>query len=159
MSKVNKKIVEKLSGTGQTVCTAESCTGGLIAASIVDVAGASKVLKGGIVAYMNESKAGVLGVDPAVIEKETAVSEAVAVLMAEKAREKFRADWAVAVTGYAGESGIDKSLDGVVYISVAGEKFVKCKRTVYEMDRNEARRLIAEDALTMLHDVIMKTEE
>lgn len=159
MSTLNKKIVESLSGLEQTVCTAESCTGGLIAASIVDVPGASKILAGGIVAYMNTAKANVLGVNADVIERETAVSEAVAVLMAEQARKKFGADWAVAVTGYAGESGIDKSLDGVVYISVAGADVLKCKKNIYNSDRNKARHLITEDALRMLYDVITETEE
>lgn len=159
MSALNKKIVESLRKLEQTVCTAESCTGGLIAAAIVDVPGASEVMAGGIVAYMNTAKTNVLGVDADVIERETAVSESVAVLMAKEALKKFNADWAVAVTGYAGKSGVDKSLDGVVYISVAGTNVLKCKKNIYNSDRNETRRLVTEDALKMLCDSITETEE
>lgn len=156
---INKELVEILTQRAQTVCTAESCTGGLIAATIVDVSGASNVLSGGVVAYMNEAKANVLGVDADTIARYTAVSEEVARLMAQCARKKFNTDWAIAVTGYAGKSGVDKTLDGVVYISVMGTNVLVCEKKIYNSDRNEARQRIVEDALKMLYDLIISESE
>lgn len=90
---------------GHRLGLAESCSGGLLAARITNVPGASEYLAGGVVAYSNEAKAELLGVDPALIEAEGAVSAAVAEAMAVGALERFGADVAVSITGVAGPGG------------------------------------------------------
>ena len=90
---------------GHKLALAESCSGGLMASRITDLAGASEYFAGGVVAYSNEAKAELLGVDPALIEAHGAVSPEVAEAMAIGALERFGADVAVSITGIAGPSG------------------------------------------------------
>jgi nicotinamide-nucleotide amidase len=90
---------------GRTLALAESCSGGLLAARITDLPGASAYFAGGVVAYSNEAKAELLGVDPALIESRGAVSPEVAEAMSRGALERFGADVAVAITGIAGPDG------------------------------------------------------
>ncbi len=106
--------------TGRKMATAESCTAGLLAARLADPAGASAYLCGGVVAYANEAKTELLGVDPALIEQHGAVSEPVAEAMARGALSRFGADTAVAITGIAGPGGgTDEKPVGTVCFSVA----------------------------------------
>ena len=90
---------------GRRIATAESCTAGLVAARLTDIPGSSAYVAGGVVAYANEAKTGMLDVDPALIEANGAVSEPVAEAMAEGALRRFGADTAVATTGIAGPGG------------------------------------------------------
>jgi nicotinamide-nucleotide amidase len=90
---------------GRRLALAESCSGGLMAARITDLAGASEYFAGGVVAYSNEAKADLLGVDPGLIEEKGAVSPEVAEAMAKGALERFDADVAVSITGVAGPRG------------------------------------------------------
>jgi len=90
---------------GHALGLAESCSGGLLAARITDLPGASEYMAGGVVSYSNEAKAELLGVDPALIEAEGAVSPEVAEAMAVGALERFGADVAVSITGVAGPDG------------------------------------------------------
>ena len=90
---------------GHRIATAESCTAGLLAARLTDRPGSSEYVAGGVVAYSNEAKAELLGVDPALIEAHGAVSEPVAEAMAAGALRRFGADTAVAITGIAGPGG------------------------------------------------------
>jgi nicotinamide-nucleotide amidase len=90
---------------GRRLALAESCSGGLMAARVTDLAGASEYFAGGVVAYSNEAKAELLGVDPALIEAHGAVSPQVAEAMAIGALERFGADVAVSITGIAGPGG------------------------------------------------------
>jgi nicotinamide-nucleotide amidase len=90
---------------GRRLALAESCSGGLLAARVTDLAGASEYFAGGVVAYSNEAKAELLGVDPALIEAHGAVSPQVAEAMAIGALERFGADVAVSITGIAGPGG------------------------------------------------------
>jgi nicotinamide-nucleotide amidase len=87
------------------IATAESCTAGLVAARLTDIPGSSAYVAGGVVAYANEAKSGLLDVDPALIDTHGAVSEPVAEAMAEGALKRFGADTAVATTGVAGPGG------------------------------------------------------
>lgn len=101
---------------GRTVATAESCTAGLLAARLTERPGASAYVAGGVVAYSNEAKAELLGVDPELIARHGAVSEPVARAMAAGALARFGADAAVAVTGIAGpDGGTDEKPVGTVY--------------------------------------------
>ncbi|MDT5119736.1 MAG: nicotinamide-nucleotide amidase [Mycobacterium sp.] len=102
-SQVDDVVARLLSG--RRIATAESCTGGLVAARLTDRPGSSDYVMGGVVSYSNEAKAELLGIDPALIEKHGAVSEPVAEAMAAGALQRFGADTAVAITGIAGPGG------------------------------------------------------
>ena len=104
------RLADRRSGGGaarraQGIAIAESCTGGLLAARLTERPGSSAYVAGGVVAYSNEAKVELLGVDPALIERHGAVSEPVAEAMADGALGRFGADTAVAVTGIAGPDG------------------------------------------------------
>ena len=114
---------------GLTLSAAESCTGGLIAKRMTDLAGASNVFRGGVVSYTNEVKAGVLGVPEALLEEYGAVSEPVARSMAECCRKICGSDLAVSVTGVAGPDTDDRGNEvGTVYIALAGADGTICKK-------------------------------
>lgn len=100
---IDEQVAELLAG--RRLALAESCSGGLMAARITAVPGASDYMAGGVVAYSNEAKVELLGVDPALIESQGAVSPAVAAAMSRGALERFGADVAVAITGVAGPGG------------------------------------------------------
>ena len=100
-----EKLVAVFTARGITLSTAESCTGGLIAKLVTDVPGSSAVLVGGCVSYTNAVKTGVLKVPEEIIARDTEVSPACAVAMAEGARKLFGTDIAVSSTGYAGPGG------------------------------------------------------
>lgn len=102
-SSVDELVAKLLAG--RWIATAESCTAGLLAARLTDRAGSSDYVAGGVVSYSNDAKAGLLGVDPALIEQHGAVSEPVAEAMAAGALKRFGADTAVAITGIAGPGG------------------------------------------------------
>lgn len=105
---------------GVRVATAESCTGGLIAAALTAIAGSSDVVERGFVTYSNEAKSELLGIASALIERHGAVSEAVALAMAEGALARSRADIAVSVTGIAGPGGATATKPvGLVHLGCA----------------------------------------
>lgn len=114
-------VVQQFTKAGRTLATAESCTGGQIAARLVDVAGASSMFAGGVVAYSNAAKVALLGVPQALLDQHGAVSEPVAAAMASGARERFGCDFAVATTGIAGpEGGTAEKPVGTVCFALAG---------------------------------------
>lgn len=102
-SRVDEQVARLL--RGRRIATAESCTGGLLAARLTDLAGSSAYVAGAVVAYANDAKSGLLGVDPTLIETHGAVSEPVAEAMADGVLNRFGADTAVAITGIAGPGG------------------------------------------------------
>ncbi len=113
-------LVETLTTRGETLATAESCTGGLLANRITNIPGASAVLLGGYVCYSNEAKSTDLGVNPLKLEAHGAVSSEVATEMAEGALRRSGADWALATTGIAGPGGgTDAKPVGTVYVALA----------------------------------------
>ncbi len=113
-----KGIGEWLKANKSTICTAESCTGGRIAASLTSVEGSSKYFEGGIVAYSVDVKESVLHIKSELIEKYDVVSSEVAREMVKSAIIEFGADFAIATTGYAGESENDKIPKGTIWIGV-----------------------------------------
>jgi len=123
-----------------TISTSESCTGGLISKQITDVPGASACFAGGAVTYSNESKTGILGVNPFNLEQFGAVSEQVASEMAEGARIKFGSDIALSATGIAGPSGgTDEKPVGLVYMGFSTPHETKVFKEVFTGDRNTVR--------------------
>lgn len=133
---LEEAVGQMLLANQKTVATAESCTGGFVAHSFTKVAGSSKYFKGGMVAYTNEIKENVLGVQTQSIENHTAVSEQVAKEMAMQAREKFKTDFGLATTGYAGPEGGDTEQPlGTLWIACASEKGVTTQKHVIPLDR------------------------
>lgn len=120
---VQSAVASTLTVRGERLVTAESCTGGAVAALFTAMAGASDYFWGGAVSYDNDAKVRLLGVDASVIEREGAVSQAVAQQMALGALRVSGADWAIATTGIAGPTGgsVEKPV-GTVWIAVAGRK-------------------------------------
>jgi nicotinamide-nucleotide amidase len=140
-----------LTKNGLTVATAESCSGGLIAHRITNVAGSSGYFLGGIVSYSNEAKSGLLRVDEDALLECGAVSEEVAAQMAEGVRENFGADLAVAVTGIAGPGGgSDEKPVGLVYVAVSDADGVYGERCEFLGTREEIKEQTADKALELL---------
>jgi nicotinamide-nucleotide amidase len=119
-STVDDQVMALLRGKSQSVATAESCTGGLLAARLTEKAGASNYVKGGIVVYSNDAKLTQAGVPAALIDQYGAVSAEVAEALAEGARIKLGADLGVGVTGIAGPGGgTEEKPVGLVWLSIA----------------------------------------
>src|SRR5947208_305342 len=144
-------LVKLLTAKKQTLAIAESCTGGLLANRITNVAGASAVLLAGYICYANEAKIDILGVDPKLIEEHGAVSEVVARAMAEGARSRARSTYALATTGIAGPSGgsAEKPV-GTVYVALAFEAEIKVKKLFFPSDRETFKQLTAQVAFETL---------
>ncbi len=122
-------LVHALATRGLTVAAAESCTGGLVAARLTSVSGASAVLHGSFVTYAEEAKESLVGVSRESLDRYSAVSETVAAEMARGARERMRSDIGISVTGYAGPSGgTEKDPVGTVYIGISTKKETSVKR-------------------------------
>ena len=136
---------------GKTLCTAESCTGGMIGAALTAVSGASNVYKGGIVSYTNEVKQRLLGVDADLLEREGAVSAPVAKAMAVGARTALNADIAVSVTGLAGPGGDEFGNPvGTVFIGYADANMAEVRHFVFSGDREAVRTQAVEEALKLI---------
>lgn len=139
------------------IATAESCTGGMIAGLLTEIAGSSDVVERGFIVYSNRAKEEMLGVPGDLIADAGAVSEPVARLMAEGALEESRANLAVAVTGIAGPGGgTPLKPVGLVHIAVARENkpiFHQAMR-FGDVGRSEVRRLTIVEALEMVRKMI-----
>ena len=147
-----RQLGERLQVRGQTLVTAESCTGGWIAKCVTDIAGSSGWLDRGFVTYSNDAKADMLGVDPATIEAHGAVSEQTALEMAQGALANSPSEVAVAVSGIAGPGGgsPDKPV-GTVCFAWAVQSGTELVRTAYfDGDREAVRRQTVELALSEL---------
>lgn len=146
---VAQELAKALVSRRISLVTAESCTAGLVAASLAELSGASAYLWGGFICYSNEAKVGQLGVDPEVLEQKGAVSREAALAMAEGALHASGATLAVSVTGLAGPEGDGSGVPvGTVWIATAlagAEPFAIVRR--YAGDRNEVRVRATLDAL------------
>lgn len=140
---------------GWMIATAESCTGGLIAATLTEIAGSSDVVDRGFVTYSNEAKTDLLGVPAALIERYGAVSDPVAAAMALGAVARSRAQVAIAVTGIAGPGGGSPEKPvGLVYLGLAkqGDAHAKVERHVFEGRRHDIRLQSVVRAIDLLFD-------
>ena len=114
-------VLERLRQRGETLAVAESCTGGGLGAALAAVPGASDVFLGGVIAYANAVKEGLLGVPPELLAEHGAVSDPVAIAMAEGVRRRTGSDWALSVTGIAGPGGGSAAKPvGLVHLGLAG---------------------------------------
>ena len=153
-------LVAAYAAAGRTLATAESCTGGLVAALLTAVPGSSAAVERGYVTYSNAAKAEAIGVDPALIARHGAVSEPVGRAMAEGARAASRADVAVAITGIAGPGGgsAEKPV-GLVHLAVAGPGgTIHLERRYGDLGRVGIRRAAVADALGLLECALVKAE-
>ena len=137
---MEKRVIEKLRERGLLLATAESCTGGLCAKRLTDVAGASQVFCGGVVSYTNDVKMRLLGVKEETLAQFGAVSGETAREMAEGARKATGADVAVSVTGVAGPSSDEMgNVVGTVFIAFSSEKETVSEKLQLSGDREKIR--------------------
>lgn len=151
-------LVAQMTAAELKLVTAESCTGGLVAAAVTHVAGSSAVLDRGFVTYSNEAKMAVLGVDPHLLAMHGAVSGAVAVAMAEGALRYSLADVAVSVTGIAGPGGATETKPvGLVHLAVArtGRATVEEECRFGDLGRSAVRIAAVRKAFEMLHGALV----
>lgn len=150
------RIVADFTGRGLKVATAESCTGGLIAGALTEIAGSSAVVDRGFVTYSNDAKIQMLGVDPATLAAHGAVSRQTAIEMARGAVSHSEADFAVAVTGIAGPGGgsVEKPV-GLVHLSATGRNGTALHREMRygDIGRDAVRMATIRTALEMLSEV------
>lgn len=152
-----RALLAALAAAGQTVATAESCTGGWVGKALTDIAGSSAAYGWGVVSYSNAAKASLLGVRERTLAEHGAVSEAVVREMAEGALEKSGADHALAVSGIAGPGGgtPDKPVGTVwfAWASQAGDgASLDAARALFDGDRDAVRRQSVVHALAGMRE-------
>ena len=147
---IEKVIADLLTESNQTLTTAESFTGGSIAAKLISISGASKFFKGSVVAYSNEIKISELGVVKSDLLKLGAVSKTVAIQMSRGIREKYNSDWSISTTGFAGNDPSSKLSVGTIWISISGPGVEWAKKFTMGSNRN---RTISKSTLTALNQL------
>ncbi len=156
VKRIEEEVVELLLERGLTITCAESCTGGLICATLVNVSGASKVLNRSVVTYANEAKTEVLGVSEETLCKHGAVSEETAYEMAKGAADFAKADVAISVTGIAGpDGGTDEKPVGLVYIGCNMCGKITVRRYIFSGDRLRVRESSVKNALELAKECIL----
>lgn len=154
MSKA-ETVVRRALAAGLRVTTAESCTGGMIAAALTDVAGSSGMFERGIVTYSNAAKTALLGVALETLDAHGAVSEEVAVQMAQGARATAAADIAISVTGIAGPGGSKFKPEGRVCFGLATPDGVRTETVEFgALGRATVRQAATEHALALLESAL-----
>jgi len=144
-------IVALLIEREQTLATAESCTGGLLANRITNVPSSSRVFLAGSVSYANRAKIKMLNVDSKLIEQHGAVSEEVARAMAEGARDRAGSTYALSTTGIAGpDGGSERKPVGTVYVALAAPDGTKVRKLFFPTDRETFKQLVAQVAFELL---------
>lgn len=147
-------LIERLNSRGLTVAVAESLTGGLLCAALTEAPGASKVVRGGVIAYATDLKASVLGVAPEMLATRGPVDAEVALQMAVGVATELRADIGLSTTGVAGPEPQDGKAVGTVFIACAfGNKHV-VEELSLSGTRNEIRSLTVHAALRLLVSII-----
>jgi nicotinamide-nucleotide amidase len=145
MNEISLQLVQRIAAqllqNQQKICTAESCTGGLIAKTFTDLAGSSDWFDRGFVTYSNQAKSDMLAVPASIIDDYGAVSEAVATAMASGALRHSEADFAIAVTGVAGPGGdSDEKPVGTVWIAIASRPQSLAIKCLFAGDREAVRQ-------------------
>lgn len=149
-------IVDLMTKKNKTVAFAESCTGGLCAKRITDIPGSSKIFKTGVIAYHNDTKINLLGVDQSTLDQYGAVSKKCALQMAKGVYHLSGADYGVAITGIAGPDGGTKEKPvGLCYICVYDGKRARIKKTNFKRDRDYVRIYAANSAFELLRKFVL----
>jgi PncC family amidohydrolase len=145
------KIVRSLEKRAETLCLAESCTGGLLSSQLTALSGVSRIYNGGVVAYANHVKSEILDVPDELLKTFGAVSEQVALKMAEGAAVKLKSTWAISITGIAGPSGGSPAKPvGTVCFAVVGPGVAQASSAFFEGNRTEIQEKSAQFALNLL---------
>lgn len=148
-------VIRALAGRRQTLATAESLTGGLLAATIVDVPGASAVFRGGLVAYATDLKRSLAGVDASLLASRGPVDPEVALALADGARTRCGADWGLSTTGVAGPDPQQGLPVGTVHVAAVGPEGRREVRSIaVSGDRTAVRRGAVSEALALLNQVV-----
>ncbi len=147
-------LLSELAARGQTLAVAESLTGGLLASTLVDVPGASRVLRGGLVVYSTDLKASLGGVPQALLDERGPVDPDVAVALAHGVRDRCDADWGIATTGVAGPEPHNGAPVGTVYVAVAGPLRSEVRKATLDGDRAAVRAGAVAAALDLLVDCL-----
>lgn len=152
MKTPKEQAVTLLKETGKTVALAESCTGGLLAASVTDVPGASAVFECGVVTYSAQMKEALLNIDPILIHTYGVVSRETAAAMACGVRRLGSADYGIGITGVAGPGPDDLHPEGDIYVAVSNGTHVVARhlQTGTKNQREANRRAAADSALQLL---------
>jgi nicotinamide-nucleotide amidase len=145
-----RSVIELLIARGETIATAESLTGGLVAAALTSVPGSSAAVRGGIVSYATDVKASLLGVPADLLEHHGAVHGAVAAAMAQGARDRLGATVGVATTGVAGPDPAEGKPVGMVFVAAAGPGGEACRELALTGDREAIRAATVESVLGLL---------
>lgn len=149
-------ILQLARDRGLMIATAESCTGGLIAGRLTDVAGSSDVVDRGFVTYSNAAKIQMLGIRPATLDAHGAVSEEIAAEMAQGALDRSQAGLAVSVTGIAGPGGSEFKPEGRVCFGIASAKGIRTETVEFgAIGRAQVRAATVEHALSLLKDALL----
>lgn len=148
------RVLARLERAGHTLAVAESLTGGLLAATIVDVPGASRVFRGGLVVYATELKAALAGVPADLLAERGPVDPDVALALARGARQRCSADWALGTTGVAGPDPQDGKPVGTVYIGLSGPGTATVRPLSLTGGRAAIRRACVLSALDLLADSV-----
>src|SRR5574344_2260564 len=157
---LSKQIQELLYDSDKTIGTAESCTGGRIAESIISVPGASNYFKGGIVSYSNEIKERILGVNPQVIEEQTAVCEEVAREMVLGAIEVLHVDYAISATGFAGPTAGEKNIPvGTIWLGYGSKDDIRVLKLEEDFGRDINLAIATNKSLKLLLNFLKRSEE
>lgn len=152
---IEEKVGELLKSQKMTLSTAESCTGGGVAALITSVPGSSEYFKGGIVAYSNEVKTSLLHVSPETLEKHGAVSQETVIEMARGAMDALKTDCAIATSGIAGPGGgTPQKPVGTIWMAVACKGKIVTRQEEGDLGRSGNVRRTIQDALLLLADLL-----
>jgi nicotinamide-nucleotide amidase len=144
---------------GETVATAESCTGGLLASRITDVAGSSAYFLGGAVCYTAAAKIDLAGVAPELIAEHGEVSQPVAIALAQGARERFGSTYGIGITGIAGPGGGTETKPvGTVHIAVASAQAHRHWKLLWPMERSLFKRITTQSALDLLRLFVLRNQ-
>jgi nicotinamide-nucleotide amidase len=149
---------EELARRGETICCAESCTGGLLTQLLTEVGGSSRWTAGAFVTYSNDLKQSALGVPREMLQQHGAVSEPVVRAMAEGARERSGSTWSAAITGIAGpDGGTPEKPVGTVWLGLCGPPGTTARLAKYRGDRGQVRLQAAYGALQLLREALGPT--
>ena len=143
---------------GLTLSVAESCTGGLIGARLVNIPGSSEYFMGGVIVYSNDLKVKLLGVKEETLRRYGAVSAQTCGEMLEGLKNRFGTSAGIAVTGIAGPGGTPTKREGLTYVGVYLKEGAKVEEHIFEGSRNEKRFIASQKALETLRAMILKEE-
>jgi len=153
-----RQAIERLTAASQTIAVAESLTGGLLAAALTSVAGASVVVRGGVIAYATELKTALLGVPAALLERHGPVHPGVAAAMASGVRQRLGATYGAATTGVAGPGPAEGKPQGTVFIAVDGPAGPAVAALRLAGDRRDVREGTVRAVLSLLVSALREDE-